>query len=561
MNIQPAERAQNIERVFLIGPSGSGKSTVAARVASLLAWDCADTDTEVEQRTGTSIAELFAAVGEPRFRDAEADALATLCARRHVVIATGGGIGDRPENLDRMRARGWIVALAVRPETALNRIVTQSGEAEPAALRPMLAGDDPLARMRALHARRADWYRAADETIVSDDLAADEVAARIVAGLVARGALPAGGVSDHVRHVGSAAGTGYDAVVAWGGLASLPERLRALGLPPRLHVVADAQVARLFEPALMAALLRAGFEPLVFRVPAGEASKSRQQLDAIHDWLAERRAERGEALVALGGGVVGDLAGFAAATYLRGLPLIQVPTSLLAQVDASIGGKVAIDHPRGKNLIGVFYAPRLVLADPAALLTMPARQRAEGWAEVVKHGVALDAAYFETLERDAAALLAQQPVPTTQAIAGSVALKAAVVEEDEREGEGGRRHLLNYGHTVGHAIEAVTGYGAWLHGEAVAVGMCAAARLGARLGITPPALAERQEALLRRFGLPTRIEGVAASDLLRAVLWDKKVRGGQVRWVLPAALGTAALVADVPEQAVRAALHEIGAEE
>src|SRR5258708_21550821 len=185
-----------------------------------------------------------------------------------------------------MRARGWIVALAVRPETALNRIVTQSGEPDPAGLGPLLRGDDPLARMRALYARRADWYRAADETIVADDLAADEVAARIVAGLVARGALPAGGVSDHVRHVGSGAATGYDAVVAWGGLASLPERLRVLGLPPRLHVVADAQVAKLYEPALMAALLRAGFEPLVFRVPAGEAGKSRPQLHGNHDWLA-----------------------------------------------------------------------------------------------------------------------------------------------------------------------------------------------------------------------------------------------------------------------------------
>jgi hypothetical protein len=244
-----------------------------------------------------------------------------------------------------MLARGWVGALAVRPETALDRIVTQSGDAQPAALRPMLSGDDPLARMHALHARRADWYRAADETIVADELSADEVAARIVAGLVARGALPASGATDHVRHVRRAAGSGYDAVVAWGGLASLPERLRALGLPSRLHVVADAQVARLYEPALMAALLRAGFEPLVFRVPAGEASKSRLQLDAIHDWLAERRAERGEALVALGAAWWGS-GGLAAATY-RGLPLIKCLPRCW-QVDASIGGKVAIDHPRGK---------------------------------------------------------------------------------------------------------------------------------------------------------------------------------------------------------------------
>src|SRR5262249_47554257 len=260
-----------------------------------------------------------------------------------------------------------------------------------------------------------------------------------------------------------------------------------------------------------------------------------------------RRAERSEAIVALGGGVLGDLAGFAAATYLRGLPLIHVPTSLLAQVDASIGGKTGINLPRGKNLIGAFYPPRLVLIDPAALRTLPARQRTEGWAEVIKHGVALDAEYFNLVEREADALLQLQPAALTAAIAGSVTIKAAVVEGDEREQEGGRRHLLNYGHTLGHAIEAVSGYGAWLHGEAVAIGMVAAARLGWRLGITPDEVVTRQEKLLKRFGLPVRADELSVSALVRAALWDKKVRGGRVRWVLPTAIGASTLIADVPE--------------
>ena len=207
-------------------------------------------------------------------------------------------------------------------------------------------------------------------------------------------------------------------------MPALGQRLAELGLPRRLHVVADAVVARLYEPAVMSALLAADFDPLVYRVPAGESSKSREELFAIYDWLAERRAERSEAIISLGGGVVGDLAGFAAATYLRGLPFVQVPTSLLAQVDASIGGKVGINHPHGKNLLGAFYQPLLVLADPATLLTLPARQRTEGWAEVIKHGVALDADYFETLEREAESLLALQPEPLTRIIARSVSLKA-----------------------------------------------------------------------------------------------------------------------------------------
>jgi 3-dehydroquinate synthase len=293
------------------------------------------------------------------------------------------------------------------------------------------------------------------------------------------------------------------------------------------------------------------------KVPAGEASKSRRQWARIHDWLAEQRAERGEAVIALGGGMIGDLAGFAAATYLRGMPLIQVPTSLLAQVDASIGGKVAVNHPHGKNLIGAFYPPRLVLADPAVLLTLPPRQRAEGWAEVVKAGVALDADFFVALEDQADALRTLRPRETTAAIAHSVALKAAIVEGDERDA--GPRLLLNYGHTVGHAIEQATGYGQWLHGEAVAAGMAAEARLARRMGHCDDTLATRQDSLLARFDLPVRLPPVRVRDLFRAALWDKKVRGGRVRWVLPTGLGRAAVFDDVPDREVRVALFESGA--
>lgn len=550
-----------VERIFLIGPAGGGKTTVGARLATRLGWAFLDLDEVIERTAGRGVTEIFALDGEAAFRALERDALVRAAKGARVVIATGGGIGERPENRALLHARGWSVALLVAPETAWRRIADEAKTRGVAigALRPLLAGDDPLGRLRALDARRRPWYERADEFLVADDAAPEVLAARIVAGLAVRGLLAPDGAAPQHRRVRTSVGGDYEAVIAWGGLAELGERLRAMGLPPRLHVVADATVAGLYEPPLMASLLRAGFAPQVFRVPPGEGSKSRAQLDAIHDWLAERRAERTEAVLALGGGVVGDLAGFAAATYLRGVPLVLVPTSLLAQVDASIGGKVAIDHPRGKNLIGAFYPPRLVLADPAALLTLDPRQRAEGWAEAIKHGVALDGAYFERLERDADALLALLPAPLSRAVAASVALKAAVVEGDEREGEGGQRALLNYGHTIGHAIEAVTGYAGWLHGEAIAVGMAVAARLGRRLGVTPPELVARQEALLARFGLPIRADGLSAAALLRAALWDKKVRGGRIRWVLPSALGSAALRTDVADEDVRAALLEVGA--
>jgi 3-dehydroquinate synthase len=422
----------------------------------------------------------------------------------------------------------------------------------------MLEGPDALARCEALAARRQPHYARAHEHIATDDLGAEAVAARITAALIVGGRLPGEGVGPGVtRHINL--GAGYDAVVGWGALGELPARLAALGLPPRLSLVTESAVGPLYVAPLLERLRAAGFTPEVYTVPAGEASKSRAQLDAIHDWLAARRIERGEALLALGGGVVGDLAGFAAATWLRGLPLVQLPTSLLAQVDASIGGKVAIDHPRGKNLIGAFYQPRLVVADPATLLTLPTRQRIEGWAEVIKHGAALDAAYFAALEREAGALLAVEPDITTSIISGSVAIKAGIVEGDEREGEGGRRALLNFGHTLGHAIETVTGYRDWLHGEAVSAGMVFAARLGQRIGVTPPAIVARLEALLARFGLPTRLDGISAPALLRATLWDKKARGGTVRWVLLTDLGAATLVVSAPEEAIRATLLELGA--
>jgi 3-dehydroquinate synthase len=554
-----ATSAEHIERVVLIGPTGAGKTTTGAALATLLGWRLLDLDTIIAAAAGVAVRDIFARDGEDGFRAHEAAALAQALTERRVVIATGAGMVERADNLALALACAWVVALEVAPETALRR-ATADAEAQGLAigeLRPLLAGPDALTRIRELSARRRALYAQAHQLVNCDTLTADAVATQIAAGLIARGTLSGAGALSVTRRV--AVGAGYDAVVGWGALEGLPARLSALGLPPRLSLVSDSSVAALYAAPLVERLRAAGFAPEVFTVPAGEASKSREQLGAIEDWLAERRIERGEALIALGGGVVGDLAGFAAATYLRGLPLIHIPTSLLAQVDASIGGKVAIDHPRGKNLIGAFYQPRLTLADPATLLTLPTRQRIEGWAEVIKHGAALDAAYFAALERDAEALLQVEPVTTTAIVARSVEIKAGIVEGDEREREGGRRALLNFGHTLGHAIEAVTGYRLWLHGEAVSVGMIFAAQLGWRMGVTPRATADRLEALLARFGLPTRIDGLSAAALLRATLWDKKARGGQVRWALLTALGESALFQNAPEAAVRATLLELGA--
>ena len=552
---------QSVERVVLIGPPGSGKSSVGRLLAMLLHWQFADLDEEIVRISGMSVPEIFAQEGEQSFRVLETDALESLTYRRRIVIATGAGVVERQINHALLHHESRVVALLASPETIWNRLLEHAvSPAEIGRLRPMLAGSDPLRRLARLYARRASLYAEADETLVVESLSPEEAAARIAAGLVGRGLLPGDGAETACWLTRTRYGPDYEIIAGWNAITRLPERLKEWRLPKRLHVITDDTVGALYEPPLMTALQDAGFAPQVFRVPPGEGSKSAAQVGAIYDWLASRHAERTEAILALGGGVVGDLAGYAAATWLRGVPLIQIPTSLLAQVDASIGGKVAINHPQGKNLIGAFYPPLLVLSDPALLMTLPERQYIEGLAEMVKHGVALDGGYFVRLELNASDLLRREPVALTKAIVESASIKSSVVQIDEREGAHDERIRLNYGHTIGHALEAVAGYGTWLHGEAVAAGMTVAARIGVSLGITPEEVAPRQDALLTYLGLPTSLEGVSARALMTAALWDKKARGGAVRWVLPTALGRTAIVSEVPLEVVREALLASGAE-
>jgi 3-dehydroquinate synthase len=300
----------------------------------------------------------------------------------------------------------------------------------------------------------------------------------------------------------------------------------------------------------------AGFDPMVLEVPEGEEAKSLREAERLWDAFLAHGIDRASPVVAVGGGVVGDLAGFAAASFMRGVPVVQVPTTLLAQVDASIGGKVAVNHPRGKNLIGAFHQPRLVLIDPETLRTLPEREYRSGLAEVVKTGTALNADLFAALEGGVDALRRRDPDFLETVVAACCAEKARVVEQDERE-ETGVRMVLNYGHTVGHALEALSGYRRWLHGEAVAIGMAAAGRLAVRLGWTDVRTADRQDALLQQVGLPIRFSGIEPRQVAEALRHDKKARDGRVPFVLLRVLGRAELCHDVPTETVIEVLREI----
>ena len=355
-----------------------------------------------------------------------------------------------------------------------------------------------------------------------------------------------------VRHSGGS----YPVIAGWGILDNLGQRILDLGIKSPAYIITDDNVMNPYGRNVQRALQKTGIAAHCFIIPNGESSKNLELAQAIYDWLVGLRAERGQAIIAVGGGVVGDLAGFVAATFLRGVPFVQVPTSMAAMVDASIGGKVAVNLPQAKNLVGAFYQPKGVFADIQALSTLGKRELSEGWAEAIKHGFILDAGLVDVFEEHAEALMEVEPEISTEVIRRSMAIKADVVSQDERETLG-IRILLNYGHTIGHGLESSTDYGRFLHGEGVSVGMMGAARIAQEMGMISEAVVARQRRLLERFNLPTRAEGVAVQDVLDAMSLDKKTVGGANRFVLLEDVGKAVVRSDVPRELVEETLREL----
>jgi shikimate kinase / 3-dehydroquinate synthase len=548
----------NVDRITLIGFSGTGKTSVAHRLADCLGWAAADSDVEIERYWGTPIPAIFRDHGEFAFRSSERAVLKQLLTLDRVVIATGGGAAVNAEAWDPEMLGGegtLVVALDASPETILARLQRQATDEGAAVERPLLAGPDPLARIRDLKSARQSVYDKAHLTVSSDGISIDRVAGEIAE--IAR--MASGQPLSLLLHAASGAS---DIRVGPGAISRIGDWVRdRWPQAGRAWIITDENVGPLHASVVEDWLRESGLPVATHAVAPGEGSKSLATAGELYDWLLRGGVERGDVIIALGGGVVGDLAGFVAATVLRGIGLVQVPTSLLAAVDSSVGGKTGINHAAGKNLIGAFLQPPLVIADTALLRTMPARERRSGWAEVVKHAVIQRSTpggergdLAEVLTHNAARLSQLEEPATSYVVWRNIALKASVVEADEREA--GMRAFLNFGHTLGHAIEAADYK--LLHGEAVALGMRAASELGVLCGTCARPEAGRIGCLIDRFDLPSsaRLEDGRVMARLGS---DKKRVAGRQRYVLPVDGGGVIIRDDVTDDVVRHALATVTA--
>jgi 3-dehydroquinate synthase len=519
--------------VYVCGPPGAGKSTLAPLLAALCGLDAVDVDAAIEAADGRAIAQIVDQDGEPAFRALERAAIAGLAQRGGTVVALGAGALDDDGNRRVVTESGLLVFLDATVATCEVRTALAAGT------RPLLRRPGALAELHA--ARRANYLNAPIRVRV-DGLAPDEAARAVDAAL------------REERVVRVATAKPYDVAIGPRVVDELPLRAAPLA-GGRVVVVADERVAEL-AGRVVRSYEAAGVAASVLTVRADEGLKSLSALGLLYESFVEQRLDRRGVVIGIGGGTIGDAVGFAAATFQRGVPFVAVPTTLLAAVDAAIGGKTAVNLPGGKNMVGTVTQPVLVAIAPHLLRTLPPRDVVSGYGEMLKCGLALDAALYRALRAGEAALL-DDPATATGAIARCVELKAEIVAQDE-EDRTGTRAILNFGHTVGHAIEKVAGYGTLRHGEAVIVGMRAALVLSVAHGGLDEATRADADAHLDALPVPADWRGLDAAALVEATRGDKKRHAGGTQFVLLDAIGSARVHDGVGPEDVRAALAEIG---
>ncbi len=538
--------AHHERSIVLVGLMGAGKTAIGKRLAAQLGLPFYDADHEIERAAGMTIAEIFRTHGEAYFRTGEKRVIERLLAGGRIVLAPGGGAFMDPETRRTIRERATSIWLRCPLPVLLQRVQGRTH-------RPLLNNGNPAATLARLSAERSPIYAQADIIVDGSEDPLHVTTNKVINALNNYQA-------PHRIEV-QLSQSNYDVLIG----PNLLRRSGALLVPvlpqPRCVIVTDENVAKLHLPTLQQSLAETGITHSALTVPPGEPSKTLQTWQYLVESLLEQKVDRYTTIIALGGGVIGDLAGFTAAATLRGLPFVQIPTTLLSQVDSSVGGKTGVNTARGKNLVGAFHQPLMVIADTASLHTLPQRELRNGYAEIVKSALIGDAAFYDWCEANGAAMLDGGDTLLAEAIARTVRFKASVVAGDERETKPNNgRALLNLGHTFAHALEAETGYGSTLlHGEAVATGLVLATHLSAQLNLCPQEDVSRIAAHITQTGLPPRIAGLNAEHLLAHMKQDKKMRGGKLTFILTKGIGRAFTCNEVPEDAVRATLIANGA--
>jgi shikimate kinase/3-dehydroquinate synthase len=536
----------NERSIVLVGLMGAGKTAIGKRLAAQLGLPFFDADQEIERAAGTTIAEIFRIHGEAYFRAGEKRVIQRLLANGRIVLAPGGGAFMDSETRTTIRERAISVWLRCPLPILLQRVQGRTH-------RPLLNTGNPAEILHRLSAERSPFYAQADLIIDGSEDPPHVTTTNVINALAQ--------YSSPRRVTVALSQNQYDVLIGPNLLQRAGAAIAPLLRHPRCVIITDSNVAAVHLQTLQSSLTDVGIAHTVLAVAPGEPSKSLQTWQHLIESLLAQKVDRHTAVVALGGGVVGDLAGFTAAATLRGLPFIQIPTTLLAQVDSSVGGKTGVNCAYGKNLIGAFHQPLLVIADTSVLQTLPSRERRAGYAEIIKAGMIADAPFYEWCETHAEAMMAGDDALLAEAIERAVRFKALVVGDDERETKPNNgRALLNLGHTFAHALEAETGYGAGLlHGEAVATGLVLATHLSAQLGLCPQEDTSRVADHVSRAGLPARIAGLKAENLLAHMKQDKKMSGGKLTFVLTRGIGQAFTNNDVTEASVRATLLANGA--